>query len=79
MSKHTEQFLLLSAQLRDGIPQIFKLEVPEYIPLQRTPGWHMAGQHRFKLTSTQMPLVLPGLGLRALSVLLQKFRDLLWH
>ncbi len=64
---------------RNGLPQIFKRGVPEYRLLHRTPGQHMAGQHCFKLTSTQMPFVLPGLGLRTLSILLQEFRDLLWH
>ena len=38
-----DQLLLLSVQLRNGIPQIFKLEVSEYRLLQRTPGWHVAG------------------------------------
>ena len=70
---------LLAVQFRDGLPQIFKLEVPEYSVLQRMLRRGIAGQHRFKLTFTQMPLVLPVLCLAALSILFQEIRDLIWH
>lgn len=33
-----QYFLFLNAQLLNGLPQIFKTEVPEYRLLQRTPG-----------------------------------------
>ena len=53
-----EQVLTLHVQFRNGSPQIFKPEVPERRILHGTPNAIRTGQHRFKLTFTQMPCVL---------------------
>ena len=53
-----EQVLTLHVQFRNGSPQIFKPEVPEHRILHGTLGALQTGQHRFKLTFTQVPCVL---------------------
>ena len=45
-------------QFRNGLPQIFKLEVPERRILHGTLDAIRTGRHRFKLTFTQVPCVL---------------------
>ena len=52
-----DEILVLGAQRVDGFPQTFQLEVPERRILHGTPDTLQAGQHRFKLTFTQMTLV----------------------
>ncbi len=59
--------------------QSFKTEVPAYSILHRTPDAFRTGQHRFKLTFTQMPFVLLFLRLFPFPILLQEVCDLLWH
>ena len=69
----------LVSQTIDGFPQTFQLEVPEHRILHGTPDTIRAGQHRFKLTFTQMPFVLLFLRLFPFPILLQEVCDLLWH
>ena len=61
------------------LPQIFKPEVPEHCILHGTLDAIRTGQHRFKLTFTQVPCVLPLLRLFPFSILLKEVCDLLWH
>lgn len=74
-----KQGLVVLAQFFHGISQNFKLEVLEYFIFHRTPDTSLAGQHRFKLTSTQMPGVPPVLCLFPFPISLQKVCDLLWR
>ena len=74
-----EQVLTLHIQFRNGSPQIFKLEVPEHRILHGTLDALQIGQHRFKLTFTQVPCVLLLLRLFPFSILLEEVCDLLWH
>ena len=53
-----EQVLTLRIQFRNGLPQIFKLEVSERRILHGSPDAIRTGRHRFKLTFTQVPCVL---------------------
>ena len=62
-----------------GLPQTFQLEVPERRIFHGAPDAGRTGQHRFKLTFTQVPLVLLILRLFPLPILLQEVCDLLWH
>ena len=55
------------------------MEVPEHLILHGTPDTIRTGQHRFKLTFTQMPFVLLFLRLFPFPILLQEVCDLLWH
>ena len=66
-------------QFRNGSPQIFKPEVPEHRILHGTLDALKTGQHRFKLTFTQVPCVLLLLRLFPFSILLKEVCDLLWH
>ena len=66
-------------QFRNGLPQIFKLEVPERRILHGSPDAIRTGRHRFKLTFTQVPCVLFVLRLLPFPILLKEVRDLLWY
>ena len=61
------------------LPQIFKPEVPEHRILRGTLDAFQTGQHRFKLTFTQVPCVLLFLRPFPFSILLKEVCDLLWH
>ena len=74
-----EQVLTLHVQFRNGSPQIFKPEVPERRILHGTLDALQTGQHRFKLTFTQVPCVLLVLRLLPVPILLKEVRDLLWY
>ena len=67
------------SQILDGFPQIFKPEVLERFIFYGMPDTFRTEQHRFKLTSAQMPVVLLILCLLPFSILLQEVCDLLWH
>ena len=69
----------LVIQTVDSVPQTFQLEVPERRILHRTPDTDQTGQHRFKLTFTQVPFVPLFPRLFPLPILLQEVRDLPWH
>ena len=71
--------MTLHVQFRNGSPQIFKPEVPEHRILHGTLDALQTGQHRFKLTFTQVPCVLLLLRLFPFSILLKEVCDLLWH
>ena len=62
-----------------ALPQIFKPEVPEHCILHGAPDALQTGQHRFKLTFTQVPCVLLFLRPFPFSILLKEVCDLLWH
>ena len=66
-------------QLSHGSSQIFKQEILQSFRFRRAQMRIATGQHRFENPFTQVPSVLPFLGLLTLSIQLQEVCDLLWH